>query len=120
MTGLASQDWVRKQSIKPESVCPSWASASSQHGPELSATSGHRQDGWEVHITGRFLSACPLRSTQKAPKWAEAGRRGLATTLRSFLGSGLAERCLWPWGSRWQPGPDLLAQAVGFYLDDVS
>lgn len=43
-----------------------------------------------------------------------------ASFPRGFFGSDLAERCLQAFDPGWQPAPDLLAQAVGFYLDGVS
>lgn len=48
----------------------------------------------------------------------EAGGCGRDTCLPTgFLGLGLGQAL--PLGSGWQPGPDLLAWAVGFYLDGV-
>ena len=48
----------------------------------------------------------------------EAGGCGRDTCLPTgFLGLGLGQAL--PLGSGWQPGPDLLARAVGRYLDGV-
>lgn len=48
----------------------------------------------------------------------EAGGCGTAVSLPTgFLGLGPGQAL--PLGSGWQPGPDLLARAVGFYLDGV-
>lgn len=73
--------------------------------PNVLSSMATKRHGFVGHVSGRFLSALPSMKQPDVPEAGGGGGTWLGSiSSHSFLGSNLARHCLWPPGSRQQPG----------------